>query len=60
VSIDSLKPGDLVFYARGGTINHVAIYIGGGRVISASSPSTGIRITSLYYIAPYKAVSYLD
>jgi cell wall-associated NlpC family hydrolase len=60
VSLDSLRPGDLVFYARSGTINHVAIYIGGGRVISASSPSTGIRITSLYYRTPYKAARYTN
>ncbi len=58
VSISNLRVGDLVFYTKSGTINHVAIYIGGGKVISASSPSTGIRITSLYYRTPYKAVRY--
>ena len=58
VSLDNLRAGDLVFYARGGTINHVAIYIGGGQVISASSPSTGIRITSYNYRTPVKAVRY--
>jgi peptidoglycan DL-endopeptidase CwlO len=60
VSINDLEPGDLVFYTRNGTINHVALYIGNGKVISASSPSTGIRITSLYYRTPYKAVSYIN
>ncbi len=59
VSLDSLRVGDLVFYTRGGTINHVAIYIGSGKVISASSPETGIRITSYNYRQPYKAVSYI-
>jgi cell wall-associated NlpC family hydrolase len=59
VSLNNLEPGDLVFYTNKGTINHVAIYIGSGKVISASSPSTGIRITSLYYRTPYKAVSYI-
>ncbi|WOO35830.1 SH3 domain-containing C40 family peptidase [Anaerocolumna sp. AGMB13020] len=58
VSLDNLRAGDLVFYSRGGTINHVAIYIGGGQVISASSPSTGIRITSYNYRTPVKAVRY--
>lgn len=58
VSIDNLQPGDLIFYARNGTINHVGIYIGGGKVISASSPSTGIRITSYNYRSPVKAVRY--
>ena len=28
-------------------INHVAIYIGGGQIIHASTPSTGVRIDSL-------------
>lgn len=60
VSMDNLSVGDLIFYARNGTINHVAIYIGGGRVISASSPETGIRITSYNYRPPYKAVTYIN
>jgi len=60
VSISNLQPGDLVFYERNGTINHVAIYIGSGKVISASSPETGIRITSLYYRQPCKAVRYTN
>jgi cell wall-associated NlpC family hydrolase len=60
VSLDNLHKGDLVFYARNGSINHVAIYIGNGKVISASSPETGIRITSYNYRTPYKAVSYIN
>lgn len=52
VSMSEARPGDLVFYSKGGTINHVAIYIGGGQVIHASSPKTGIRITSAYYRTP--------
>ncbi len=60
VSLSNLKVGDLVFYTSGGRINHVALYIGGGRVISASSPSTGIRISSYNYRTPYKAVSYIN
>ena len=46
------KAGDLVFYARNGRINHVALCIGNGKVVSASSPSTGIRVSSLYYRTP--------
>lgn len=52
VSLAEAKPGDLVFYSKGGRINHVAIYIGGGQVIHASSPKYGIRITSVYYRTP--------
>jgi uncharacterized protein YgiM (DUF1202 family) len=58
VSMDSLRPGDLIFYAKSGTINHVAIYIGNGKVISASSPSAGIRISNYNYRTPVRAVRY--
>jgi hypothetical protein len=54
ISAGSLKPGDLIFYARGNRIDHVAIYIGGGQVIHASSPQTGIKISRYNYRTPYK------
>lgn len=51
------KPGDLFFYGgKGGYINHVALYIGGGQVIHASSPKTGIRISNCNYRTPVKVV----
>ena len=59
VSLNSLQVGDLIFYTKNGQINHVAIYIGNGKVISASSPKTGIKITNYNYRQPYKAVSYI-
>ena len=51
-SISELRPGDLVFYANGSGINHVAIYIGGGQLCHASNPTRGIIISSLYYRNP--------
>jgi uncharacterized protein YgiM (DUF1202 family) len=51
-TVAEAKPGDLVFYSKGGRVNHVAIYIGGGQVVHASSPKYGIRITSVYYRTP--------
>ena len=36
-----------------GKINHVAIYIGGGQVIHASNPRTGIKISNVSYRTPY-------
>jgi len=60
VSLDNLQPGDLIFYAKNGSINHVALYIGNGQVISASSPSTGIRIANYDYRQPVKARSYIN
>ena len=53
VTLDELQPGDLVFYTKGGSINHVSMYLGGGKVIHASSPSTGIRISDFSYRTPY-------
>lgn len=60
ISASDLKAGDLVFYAKGGTINHVAIYIGGGQVIHASSPKTGIKISNYNYRTPAKMVRILQ
>lgn len=60
ISASELQPGDLVFYANSsGTINHVAMYIGGGRVIHASSPKTGIKISKYNYRTPVKYVDIL-
>lgn len=53
VSLSEAQPGDLVFYAKNGKINHVAIYIGGGQVIHASNPRTGIKISNVSYRTPY-------
>lgn len=60
ISASELKPGDLVFYANSkGSINHVSIYIGGGQVIHASNPKTGIRISKYNYRTPKKYVRVL-
>lgn len=52
VSSSEAKPGDLFFYSNGSGINHVAIYIGNGQVVHASSPSTGIKISNAFYRSP--------
>lgn len=49
VSLSEAKPGDLVFYSSGGSINHVAMYIGNGQVIHASTKKTGIKISNVSY-----------
>ncbi len=60
ISSGDLQPGDLVFYANSsGVIGHVALYIGGGKVIHASSPTQGIRIDKYNYRTPCKYVSIL-
>ncbi len=59
VDYNSAQPGDLVFYAKNGRINHVAIYIGNGQVIHASSLKTGIKISSWNYRTPAGIRRYL-
>lgn len=59
ISMSQAKPGDLIFYAKGGRINHVAIYIGNGQVVHASSPRTGIKISNYNYRTPAKVVRIL-
>ncbi len=53
VSLSEAQPGDLIFYANNGRVNHVAIYIGGGQVIHASNARTGIKISNASYRTPY-------
>ena len=60
ISVSDLQPGDLIFYADSrGNINHVALYIGGGQVIHASSPKTGIKISKYNYRTPVRYVRVL-
>lgn len=60
VDFGSAQPGDLVFYAKNGSINHVAMYIGNGQVIHASSPKTGIKISTWNYRTPACIRRYLS
>ena len=57
ISTGELQPGDLIFYANGGSIYHVAMYIGGGQIIHAIDESQGIGITGLNTGRVYTAVS---
>ena len=45
VSKGALQPGDLVFFYR--PVSHVAIYIGGGRVVHASTSGQPVKISKL-------------
>ena len=59
ISIGEVQPGDLLFYSNGSRINHVALYIGNGQVVHASSPKYGICISNYNYRTPCKAVRYV-
>lgn len=59
-SINSLQPGDLIFFdtgfsSRGGNnASHVAIYLGDGKIIDAANPNDGTRIIDLQvYLGMY-------
>lgn len=43
VPVSDIQPGDLVFYFGSGA-HHVAIYVGNGKMVSASNPSDGVEL----------------
>jgi len=50
-NIGSLAPGDLVFFAGTGGhrgISHVAIYVGGGQIVHAMTPSYGVQVSGVW------------
>ena len=57
ISADEIQPGDLIFYGDGSKINHVAMYIGDGQIVHASTQKTGIKISKWNYRAPIKIIS---
>ena len=59
VSVDQMQPGDLLFYGGSGGINHVALYIGSGKIVHASTYETGIIISNWNYRNPVRIVSVL-
>jgi cell wall-associated NlpC family hydrolase len=57
IPLSAVQPGDLVYYGNYGP--HIAIYVGGGMIIHASSPAPGgqTRVDSMYgYDEPWGAV----
>lgn len=55
VNRSDLQPGDLVMFGKSG-INHVAIYVGGGKIVHAANSSRGVTtdtINSGYYNKNY-------
>ena len=55
ISSGDMEPGDIIYYG-----GHVAIYIGGGQVVHASSPETGVKISSWNYRTPKSIRNVLD
>ena len=60
IKSSQMRPGDLIFYANGGgTVNHVAMYIGNGQIVHAASRRSGIKISTWNYRTSYRIVNML-
>jgi cell wall-associated NlpC family hydrolase len=46
--MSSVEPGDLIFWASGGSITHVGIYVGNGDVVHAPSTGGRVRIEAIW------------
>ena len=46
ISESELQPGDLVFYYS--PISHVGMYIGGGKIVNALNPGSGVKVSGLH------------
>lgn len=57
--ISQIEPGDLVFYGNG-YVDHVALYIGDGKIIHASGAATGIKISNYDYEQPAAIGTFME
>lgn len=46
IPLSQAQPGDLVFYF-GGSVHHVGMYIGHGKMVHAANPSSGVIVTDV-------------
>ncbi len=49
VPLSQMAPGDMLFWASGGRIHHVALYIGNGQMVEAPYSGARVRIASVRY-----------
>ena len=59
VSSSEMRPGDIICYGSGKRINHVALYIGNGQIVHASTEKTGIKVSRWNYRTPVRIVNVL-
>ena len=58
-SAEEIEVGDLVFYGDGG-IDHVALYIGDGKIVHASTAATGIKVSDYNYRTPATVGTFVE
>ena len=59
VSSSEMRSGDIICYGSGKRINHVALYIGNGQIVHASTERTGIKVSRWNYRTPVRIVNVL-
>lgn len=51
ITYDAMRPGDLIFSGNNpndpGSVYHVAMYIGDGKIVEASRPGVPVRVTAI-------------
>lgn len=56
VPLSQVQVGDLVYWSSGGSVYHIALYVGNGKIAHARNPNEGVSITSINY-SPYNMLS---
>lgn len=55
VSMNNLRPGDLLFWGGRGSAYHVAIYIGGDSFVAAPAPGQNVSVGNMKWFTPDSA-----
>lgn len=56
IPLSDIQPGDILVYRYSNGGGHVAIYIGGGKIIHAANEKSGICISNYNFVTPKRAV----
>ena len=59
VSSSEMRPGDIICYGSGKRVNHVALFVGNGQIVHASTEKTGIKVSRWNYRTPVRIVNVL-